>query len=150
MIPVRVERRQLGPSLWGDPFGESDWFSDAGRFVDRFFGNRTSGGWYPADVWEDEGNLHVAIEMPGLTADDVQVNYEDGLLRIEGDKKLPGNNGRQYHLSERRFGKFVRTFQLPNVVDPDSIKATFKDGILTITLAKRPETKARKIEIKGE
>ena len=125
-----------------------DLFSDFDHLVDRMFGSREGTRlWYRADIWEDNEHLHVAIEMPGLTPEDVNLSYEDGILRVEGEKKAPERTG-EYHLAERRFGKFVRAFQLPNVVDPGSIEATFKDGILTIKLAKRPETKARHIEIK--
>ena len=149
MIPVRVERRRTTPSVWREPLADLDWFGDVDRFFNRFFASRDSGGWYPADIWEDENSLHIEMEMPGLGADQVQLSYEAGMLRIEGEKKLPDHKG-EYHLSERRFGKFVRTFQLPNVVDPDSIKASFKDGILHVDLSKRPETKAKKIEIASE
>ena len=149
MIPVRVERRRSTPSLWREPWADVDWFGDVDRFFNRFFGTRDSGGWYPADIWEDTDTLHIELEMPGLTADQVQLRYEDGILRIEGEKKLPEHKN-EYHLSERRFGKFVRTFHLPNVVDPDTIKASVKDGILYVSLSKRPETKARKIEITSE
>jgi len=150
MIPVRVERHRGGPNRWLEPLGDLDLFSDFDRLVDRMFGSREGGRvWYRADVWEDNENLYVELEMPGLKSEDVNLSYEDGILRIEGEKKAPDRTG-QYHLSERRFGKFVRAFQLPNVVDPNSIEATFKDGILTVKLAKRPDTKARQIEIKTE
>jgi len=89
------------------------------------------------------------MELPGVTREQIQVSYEDGALRIEGEKKAPEHKAHR-HCSQRRFGKFVRTFQLPSVVDPDGISAVCKDGILTITLAKRPETKAKKIEVAVE
>jgi len=149
MFPMELEKRRTWPLMLPDPLRRGDWFTDGERLFDHFFANDKIGGWYPADIWEDQDSLHVELEMPSMTRDDIQVGYEDGLLKIEGEKKPPEHDV-DYHLAERRYGKFVRTFHLGNVVDPDSIEATFKDGVLTVTLAKRPETKARKIKIACE
>ena len=148
MLPIRVERCRGVPSRWFEPFGRLDLFDDFDHAVHRVFGDG-EGLRSRADVWEDEENLYVELELPGLKPEEVTLNYEDGILRIEGESKTPERKG-HYHLSERRYGTFVRAFQLPNVIDPESTQAAFKHGILTVTLAKRPETKARKIEIKSE
>ncbi len=146
MIPVRVEKHRLVPSRWLNPLYDLDTAGDFENLVDRFFGGSNNGGWYPADIWEDADSLHIEVEIPGFKKDDVNLSYEDGILRIEAEKKGVPHEG-ESHLSERRYGKFVRAFQLPNVVDSDSIKASFTDGVLTVTLAKRAEAKPRKIAI---
>jgi len=147
MIPVRVERRRNVPGRLAEFWGDANMMTDFDRFFERVFGDRQGGGWYPADVWEDEESLHIELEMPGFKSEDVQLSYEAGILRVEAEKKPTEAKG-QYHISERRYGKFVRAFQLPNVIDPESINASFRDGVLNISLSKKPETKARKIEIK--
>jgi HSP20 family protein len=148
MLPVRVERRRNVPSRWFDTFTDMDLVSNFDRLVDRVFGMREGQTeFYAADVWEDEGSVHVELELPGLKVEDVNISYEDGLLRIEGEKKALEHKGNVY-LSERSYGKFIRTFQIPNIVDPNSIQATFRDGILEVTAQKKPETKPHKIEIK--
>ena len=90
--------------------------------------------------------------MTGVQAQDVNVSYTEGLLKIEGDKKEPTHQDQQekVHFSSRRFGKFIRTYRLPDIIDPDSIAATFKDGILTVKLSKKPETKPRKIPVETQ
>ena len=144
MLPVKVRRTNL-PRRLLDPLADWEVFSDLDHLFDRVFGPN-EGGYYPAEIWEDDENVYVEIELSGMTGEDVNVSFEDSILRIEGEKKQPERDG-QTHLSERRYGKFIRTFHLPNVIDAESIKATFKDGVLTVTCAKRPESKPKKIEI---
>ncbi len=148
MLPVRVERRRNYPTRWLDPFGETDLMTNFDRMVDRIFGwHEGRGEFYPADVWEDENHVYLELELPGFKLGEVNVSYEDGLLRIEGERKPVEHKGNVF-LSERQFGKFTRTFQIPNIVNANEIHATFKDGILEIQCAKRPETKPQKIEVK--
>ena len=149
MMPVRVERRRF-PVRLNDLVAGADMLNDFDRMTNYLLGTRSDSGVYmPTNVWEDSENLYIEIELPGLKSEDVNLSFEDGQLTIEAEKKA-SEDQRQYHLAERRFGKSVRTFSLPNVVDPNSINAGFTNGILTVTLAKRPETKARRIEIKPE
>ncbi len=148
MLPVRVERRRNVPSRWLDPFADVDLWSNFDRMVERVFGGHEGmSPMYPADIWEDEGMIHIELELPGMKAEEVNVSYEDGLLRIEGERTAPERKG-SVHMGERVYGKFSRTFQLPNVVDPNKIQASFKDGVLEITCEKKPETKPHKIEVK--
>ncbi len=148
MLPVRVERRRNYPSRWLEPFSDVDLLSNFDRMVDRIFGGHEGRAeFYPADVWEDENTIHVELELPGFRPEEVSVNYEDGLLRIEGERKPIERKGNVY-LSERSYGRFTRTFQIPNVVNAGEIQATFKDGVLEIRCAKKPETKPHKIEVK--
>jgi HSP20 family protein len=150
MLPVRVERRNI-PNRWLDPFADADLWSNFDRMVERVFGPRGEGGagtFYPADIWEDAEKIHIELEMPGMKAEQVNINYEDGLLRIEGERAAPERKGNVY-LAERQYGKFVRTFQIPNVVDPNSIQATFREGVLEITCEKKVESKPHKIQIQS-
>jgi HSP20 family protein len=136
------------PGRWLDPFADVDLLSNFDRMVDRVFGGRESLPLlYPADIWEDEENIHIEMELPGVTAENISLSYEDGLLRIEGERVSPERKGTVY-MSERQYGRFSRTFQLPNVIDQNDIQANFRDGMLMITCAKKPETKPHKIEIR--
>jgi len=147
MLPVRVERRRNYPSRLLEPFSYIDVMNNFDRMVDRIFGwHEGRSEFYPADVWEDENMVHLELELPGVKPEDVNVSYEDGLLRIEGERKPIEHKGNIY-LAERQFGKFTRTFQIPNVINPNEIKASFKDGILEISCAKKPETKPHKIQV---
>jgi HSP20 family protein len=148
MLPVKVERRRNYPSRWLEPFADMDVMTNFDRLVDRVFGGHEARSeFYPADVWEDENTIHVEMELPGFKSGEVNVSYEEGLLRIEGERKPIEHKGNVY-LAERSFGKFIRTFQIPNVVNAGEIRATFKEGILEIQCEKKPETKPHKIEVK--
>ncbi|MBN1488355.1 MAG: Hsp20/alpha crystallin family protein [Phycisphaerae bacterium] len=104
---------------------------------------------FRVDAHEDENHVYVEMELPGLTKDDVDITLEDGVLTVTGEKKAAADQEkRNYHLRERRYGKFVRSFSIPGAVDEDKVAATLRDGILTITLDKREEVKPRKIPVK--
>lgn len=109
-------------------------------------------GWYPAvEVGETDDEFIVTAELPGLTKKDVQVDFDDGILTIRGDKeekKEEKENGKRYHLYERSYGSFQRSLTFP-FADPEKISAEFADGILTIHLPKVPGTRVhgRKIAI---
>ena len=102
------------------------------------------------DVHEDDGNLHVTAELPGLSEDDVEVTYDDGVLRLAGEKKVePDDEQRQAHVIERAYGRFERRIPLGRDVQEDQIDASFKDGVLTITLPKAQQAeKTKKINVK--
>jgi HSP20 family protein len=98
------------------------------------FGGATS--WPHIDVSETDKEVKIAAELPGLDQKDVELSLADGVLTLKGEKKAE-RNGAQY--SERWHGQFQRSLQIGPDVDPDKVTAGFKDGVLTITLAKRPE-----------
>jgi HSP20 family protein len=110
-------------------------------------------GWMPAmEIVEKNGAVVVTAELPGLEAKDVDINVEDDVLTISGEKheeKKEGEEGTQYYLWERRYGSFRRAFTLPTAVDADRITATFAKGLLTVTLPKSEtvRTKGRKIAV---
>jgi HSP20 family protein len=110
-------------------------------------------GWCPVvDVHETPEQLVLRAELPGLTAADVGLSVENGVLTISGEKKQEveeGKEGTEYHLVERRYGHFERRFTLPRSVDAEKVKAEFADGILRIMLPKAEAAKPRRIEIKS-
>jgi HSP20 family protein len=107
-------------------------------------------GWYPiVDISENNDEYVLNAELPGLKKDEIQISFTDGILRLEGErKKDKEEKGTDYHRVERSFGKFCRTFRLPNTVKTDKISADFKDGILNIRLPKVEEVKPKEIEVK--
>jgi HSP20 family protein len=104
-------------------------------------------GWLPAlDVQENKDNFTVRVELPGLKREDIEVSLEDGALTISGERKTETPaEGTEVHRQERYYGKFSRVLTLPTAVSADKVKAQYKDGILTVTLAKAEEAKPRQI-----
>lgn len=105
-----------------------------------------------SDVLETRHEIQVTMELPGVPANQVDVNLEDNVLTITGEKRetreqVDGDE-RRWHLSERRYGRFTRSFVLPREVDTDRIEAGFENGILTVRIPKSERIKPRKIEIR--
>ncbi|MEX6508422.1 Hsp20/alpha crystallin family protein [Jiella sp. M17.18] len=95
------------------------------------------------DVAEKDGEYEITAELPGLDEKNVEVKVANGALTIKGEKKEEKEERQKdYHLSERRYGSFVRSFALPKGVDQDKIEARFAKGVLTVTLPKTAEAKA--------
>lgn len=109
-------------------------------------------GVFPAvNVTENPTNFAITAELPGLTANDVRVDFSDGILTIQGDKtqeRTEKEDGTKYHIWERRSGTFQRSFPFPGGVAEDKITADFKDGVLTIQLPKAAEEQAKRHSIK--
>jgi HSP20 family protein len=113
--------------------------------------------WPRVDVSESEKEIRVTAELPGIDQKDVEVTLSGDQLLIKGEKKSEAEEkkeekGRTFHRVERSYGSFQRSMRIPYEVDPEKVQATFKDGVLTLTLPKPPEVqqKTKKIEIKGE
>jgi HSP20 family protein len=105
------------------------------------------------DVVEKEKEYQIAAELPGLDEKDVEISVADDVLTISGEKKEEKEEtADNYYLSERRYGSFQRSFQLPAGVDSDKIAATFQKGVLTVTVPKAPEAqhKTKKIAVKAK
>jgi len=121
----------------------------------RLFGGREvePTGWAPygVDVREDADHVYVEAELPGFRKEDVDITMEKSTLTIAAERKESANqdNGKKgdWLLRERRYSRFVRSFTLPQTVDEQSVKANLADGVLTITLNKREETKPRKVTV---
>jgi HSP20 family protein len=96
----------------------------------------SGGAWPHAEVSETENEVKLVAELPGMEEKDIELNFNDGMLTLKGEKKTE-TNGAVY--SERWHGQFQRSFQLGPDVDPEKLKAEFKNGVLTITAGKRPE-----------
>jgi len=96
------------------------------------------------DVAEDEKAVTLTAELPGLKDEDVEVVLRDDMLTVKGEKKSEREEKKEnYHLTERRYGAFERTFRLPETADADKIKAAFDDGVLTVTVPKKAEAKVK-------
>lgn len=105
--------------------------------------------WTPAvDIYETEHSLVLKSELPGVDPKDVEVRIEDGTLYLKGERKQERDvKEENFHRIERSYGSFTRTFSLPNSIDTDNVKAEYKDGVLTLTLAKREEAKPKTVKI---
>jgi HSP20 family protein len=102
----------------------------------------------PVDVYEDEQNLILKLEVPGVNEGDINVSVENNTLTIQGERKFEKDEKEEnFHRIERRYGSFLRTFKLPNTVDSDKVEASYDKGILKISLAKRAEAKPRQIKV---
>ena len=117
-----------------------------------FWGGESGWRSLPAVDMVDNDNAYiVTAELPGMSEADIDVKYADQMLTIRGEKKEEKEEKKQNrYLSERRYGVFQRVFRVPNGVDADKIEATFKNGVLTVTLPKTPEAmkSEKKIAIK--
>ncbi len=138
------------------PMREMSWMPrDLNRAFNEFFGVPTMTSdllerdWVPAvDIYEKDSEINVKAELPGLSKDDVSITIENNTLTINGEKKRENEvKEENYHRVERSYGSFQRSFSLPSTVDTGKVKATFKDGILMVSLAKREEAKPKKIEV---
>lgn len=104
------------------------------------------------DFSEDEKTYHLTAELPGLSEKDINVTISDDLLTITGEKREEKEQkDKNYHYSERRFGSYRRAVQLPQHIDRNKIEASFKNGVLDVTLPKSPDAmqRQRKIEVKA-
>lgn len=106
------------------------------------------------DVIDKENEVKLIADLPGLTEQDIDVEVTDSTLTISGEKKEESEEGDEdgeRYVSERRFGSFVRRISLPDGIDYDQIDASFKNGVLTVRLPKKPEAQhpARRIEVKS-
>jgi len=105
--------------------------------------------WLPTvDIVENNGNIEVKVELPGMNKDDIKVTIKNNMLRLSGERKQEEETKEKtFHRIERYFGKFCRTIQLPADIDADKIKAKYKDGVLNITLPKPKSMKPKEIEV---
>jgi HSP20 family protein len=109
------------------------------------------GAWNPSvDIYEEKDNLVMEAELPGMKRDDFDLTIENNVITLKGERKFEKKaDGDNYHRVERSYGSFTRSFTLPQTVNAEGAKAEFNNGLLRVTLPKREETKARKIEIAG-
>ena len=129
------------------PFGTSDLF-------DTFFGGPMNTApmtraWLPAvDMHETKDDLVLTVEVPGVSEKDVKVTINGDLLSIRGERRVDDEaKERQYMHVERVYGQFERLIQLPMGVQADKVRATYRDGLLQVTLPKAEELKPREVKI---
>jgi HSP20 family protein len=102
----------------------------------------------PVDVYEDEQNIRLKMEVPGIDEKDIDIRIENNLLTIRGERKLESETKEEnYHRIERHYGSFTRSFTLPNSVNPEDVKASYAKGVLNIQLGKRAESRPKQIKV---
>ncbi|MGZ4982880.1 MAG: Hsp20/alpha crystallin family protein [Chthoniobacterales bacterium] len=139
-----------------NPFRELDEVQNRlGTFLGTFprFGNGNGGlklaDWAPqVDIIEDEKEYLVKADLPEMKKEEIKVTMEDGILSISGERKVEKEEkNKKFHRMERAYGKFARTFMMPEDADPSKIAAEFKEGILKVHVLKNPVAKAKPVEI---
>jgi HSP20 family protein len=146
MLPIRVSR-----AIVNEPFdsAQREFDNVLGRFLTgRGYGNGNDLAPYAVDVREDADHIYVEAELPGYKKEEVDVTLENQTLTIAAEKKEETEKkDADLLLNERRYRRFLRSFTLPPTVNEQSVDAKLRDGVLTITLNKREETKPRKISV---
>lgn len=125
------------------------------RLFDDYLPNRTGGENQESSVWAPRADLSetddayvIAIDLPGVNRDDLEITVEDGTLKVSGERSMQEEEQTgQFYRIERAYGRFFRSFNFGSNVDPDSIEAHFDDGVLTIRAGKAEERKPRRIEV---
>jgi HSP20 family protein len=130
---------------------------DVNRLFDEFFrgfdapagnGGAWAAGWPQVDVTDTGKEIRLVAELPGLEEKDIDITLADGVLTLQGEKKAASEES---HYSERWYGRFRRSFQLGPDIDPDKVSATFRNGVLSLTVEKKPQAQAtaKRIAING-
>ena len=141
---------QMGRSGW-DPFAEmrrlqsemNRWFDNAGTFP-------AARGYPPVNLWLGDNSVVMTAELPGLSADDVDLSVREDTLTVSGKREeAPESDNAGWLRRERRHGSFSRTVELPFRVDPDRVQARFENGLLEIEMQRPDEDRPRKIAING-
>jgi len=109
------------------------------------------GAWAPSvDIYENKDQIVLEAELPGLKQEDFDLSVENNVITLRGERKFEKTDETDnYHRVERSYGSFTRSFTLPQTVSGEGATADYSNGVLRVTLPKREETKARRIEVKG-
>ena len=134
--PFRLAREEV-ETLWSQLIGEP---------ADRLFKGRM----VPSlDLSETPNTVEIRMDVPGMKPEDIDIQLANGILTISGERKEEKEEkGKTFHRVERRYGSFSRSVTVPTAVTEDKVDAQYHDGVLTITLQKTEEAKARKIKVK--
>src|SRR5690349_1654550 len=144
---MKLMRFNRPESAWDwSPLGLDTLRNEINRLFDSPFGfdrSEVFNTWAPAvDLFEDKDNLVVTAEVPGMKKEEIDISLHEGNLVIAGERKVEKQYGeKETQRSERFYGRFQRTIALPKAVDAKTVKAAYKDGVLTVTLPKAPEAK---------
>ena len=134
-----------------DPFRELNTLDER---MGRFFGKDwnaplSTTAWNPSvDIFENDNEVVIKAELPGMAAKDIEVRLENNVLVLKGERRFEKEAKEEnYHRIEREYGSFSRSFALPTAVNGDKVTAEYKDGVLKIVLPKKEETKAKPIKV---
>jgi HSP20 family protein len=150
LIRYQTPSSAMWPSLnrWAnlrddlDTLLELPFFTGGGRQSQLF------SGWTPAlDLYQNNDNVVAIVELPGMRKEDIEISLQDGMLTIGGERKTETGQEESATRTERFTGKFRRSITLPTRVDANKVSATYKDGILTVTLPKAEEAKPKQIQV---
>lgn len=147
---LQLTRTRPGDGLLALPRQLDRWMNEALGDL-RLGSGENLHAWFPAtDVSETPEQLIIRLEVPGLARDDIQLSVENNMLTVRGEKRQEtATEGENFYRCERAYGSFERSFALPSHVDPEHVKASLEDGVLTIRLPRHEEARARAIEIEG-
>ena len=116
-------------------------------FGSSFRSSASLSRWNPAvNVYQDKDQFIVVAELPGVKKEEIEISLHDDTLTISGERKREGSS-EQVLLTERFYGKYQRSLTLPTAVDPDKVKASYRDGLLQVVLPKAEEAKSKQIEV---
>jgi HSP20 family protein len=122
--------------------------------LSRAFGDEgiARGAWNPSvDIYENKDQIVLEAELPGMNREDFDLTVENNVITLRGERRFEKkDDGDNYHRVERSYGSFTRSFTLPQTVSAEGAQAEYRNGVLRVTLPKREEVKARRIEIAGE
>jgi HSP20 family protein len=122
--------------------------------ITRAFGDEgiARGAWNPSvDIYENKDQIVLEAELPGMNREDFDLTVENNVITLRGERRFEKkDDGDNYHRVERSYGSFTRSFTLPQTVSAEGAQAEYRNGVLRVTLPKREEVKARRIEIAGE
>jgi HSP20 family protein len=141
-----MEVRKMRLTVW-DPFREVVALERATNGFFRDVPTRRKVAYPPLELVDEGDNLVITAELPGVDKEEVELTVLEDTLTIAGEKKLPTEDGAKYITHERTHGKFRRLVDLPYPVAQDDIKASYKYGVLTITLPKAEEVKPKQIAV---
>lgn len=149
MLPVRQR------SVWQAPrsgFAYRGLSRDLDSLFDQVFGQDgpapAASAWtVPLAVWEDDDNLHIEADLPGVTESDLEVTVDKDVLYLKGERK-PAEGRTYFYNSGRGFGRFERALRLATPVAGDQVSATLSGGVLHVVLPKAPEAKPRRVEVR--
>ncbi len=157
MLLEKRQPRNQSLTVW-DPFVE---MAGLHRMADHLFGEffgrtpfrmaATEALWSPmVDVYETDDSIRLVADLPGVKQGEIQVSIEGDTLTLKGERKRDAEvREDQYYRVERSYGTFQRNILLPSVVDPNKVKATYRDGVLEILLPKKEEAKPKEIKIEA-
>jgi HSP20 family protein len=139
--PTTPQTRDPFQSLFGRLFGDS---------LQEFYGAPETSAAPRTNISETETGYELAFELPGLDEKDIQVHVQDHMLTITGERKEEQQaQGKRWHRIEHRYGQFSRTISLPQDAAANGVEAVYKQGVLTVTVPKQPESRPTKIQVRS-